>query len=174
MTDLRRELPQFAVFVHLLLHVVDDLSDLLGDLLDILASVHLVKVLILRGEGLELPVVLPLLCLLFFRHVLVIDVGATASEGTSTSSTSGLFFESLDPHLVDDSLPVLAEDALDPGYAAGHLYDVSHKVGDLLLKHCVARVVQCLPLDVLSVQDCENLEDRNDLLLVALDVVLEV
>jgi hypothetical protein len=38
----------------------------------------------------------------------------------------------------------------------------------------VARVVQCLPLDVLSVQDCENLEDRNDLLLVALDVVLEV
>ena len=44
-----------------------------------------------------------------------------------------LIFESLDPHFVNDSLSVFAEHSLDSGHAAGHLDDVSHEIGDLLL-----------------------------------------
>ena len=94
---------------------------------------HLVKILVLRGEGFEFPISLPLLLLLLFGHVLIIDVGATASKGAATSAASSFFFESLDPHFVNDSLSVFSEHSLDSGHAAGHLDDVSHEIGDLLL-----------------------------------------
>ena len=176
MTYLGRELPQLAVFVHLLLDVVDNSRDLGGNSLDVFALRALVVVLVVSIVLLlEGPSFVPSLRFLLLCHVLVVDVSvAIASELATAATATSFSLVLLDPHVVDDDLPVFSEDAFDSGDAFCDLDDISHELSDLLLEYSVARLVHCLPIILGRVQDGEDLEDRNDFLMITLDVVLEV
>jgi hypothetical protein len=117
--------------------------------------------------------------LLLFGHVRIVVAVYFRHDshdllGNSLGSTTAVNLLNSCPIFIQNSLSVFSEHSFNTLNDRSSLYHINKELLDVGPKHGVVRVVNHFPLILCSVKHGLNSENRNDLLLVTFDVVLEV
>lgn len=177
--DFRCILPRTTLGLHIVFNVFDDLSDVSGKLVDFARFAHVIYVggvkfaaAVRSGKLFILAIAL---FFLLFGQVLVVGISAAYS---TTSRVAHQLELSL-PVLIDEHFVVLTEDRLNPRDNRRGVNNESNEFNNGLAEHVVAGIIDDVPfLVTIGGRGVRNnsvdLENRHDLLLVALDVLLQI